>query len=144
MLVLLSLSILSPIKEWFNGCGFGGHPGRVVYGWLAVLQEPFIQLLLGKINHLASRLVVWNLLVGGELVQHAFRYADIHARLLECKDSSSISSLFSRFSTGSSFFSTDSTVVSLSLSRSMNVVLFCIMCMIKFDNEKASLRRALR
>lgn len=39
MLVLLSLSILSPIKEWFNGCGFGGHPGRVVYGWLAVLQE---------------------------------------------------------------------------------------------------------
>lgn len=149
-LVLLSFSMASLIKERFSGCGLGSHSVGIINGRLAVLQKPLVQLLLGEIDHLAPRLVMGNLLACGELVQHALRHADVHARFLECEHFlggidrvSSKSSRCNRFSTGSSFLSTDSTAASLSLNRSMNVVLFCIMYMFNLT-IKASLHQALR
>jgi hypothetical protein len=51
-----------------------------------VLQEPFVQFLLGEVDHLAARFVMRNLFVRRELVQHTVGNSDIHAGILKRKD----------------------------------------------------------
>lgn len=81
--VLLSFSITSLVKERLGGSRFVCHACRFLRCRFIVLFEPFVQLLLCEVEHLAAWLEVWNLLAGSQFVEHAFGYTDIHAGLLE-------------------------------------------------------------
>ena len=85
--ILLSFSIASLVKERFCGSGFRHPAHSLVHGRFIILQQPFVQFLLGEINHFTARFVVRYLLARCELVQHTFRNPDIHAGFLKCENS---------------------------------------------------------
>lgn len=137
--VFLSFSIASLIKERFCGGGFRRHAHGLVHCRFIILQQPFVQFLLGEIDHFTARFVVRYLLARCELVQHTFRNPDIHTGFLKREHSlgreDGISSNVirsKRLSTGSNFFSTDSMAASRPLIRSMNVILFGIITWFDF------------
>ncbi len=60
--ILLSFSIASLVKERFCGSGFRHPAHSLVHGRFIILQQPFVQFLLGEIDHFTARFVVRYLL----------------------------------------------------------------------------------